>query len=285
MRKTLLHVLCRVGVGAVAFMLVVFILLPFGWMISTSLKNVTEVQTIDVHWIPKQIAWSNYEEIWSVIPFVKYIRNTLIVSAVTVTMSLCLSSLAAYALSKMQFAGKELFSIGILATQLMPGILFLLPIFIMFINFQQWTGIHLLPSLHGLVLAYSTFSLPFAIWMLKGYFETIPIELEEAARIDGCSRFGSFRRIIVPLAKPGLSATAIFVFLLVWNELMFAVIMTNQASRTFAPGLREFEMTQGVVHWHLLAAAATTVTLPTIAIFFLAQRYIVSGLTRGAVKG
>lgn len=285
MRKVIIRLACRCGVGAIALVLVAFILLPFGWMVSTSLKNVTEVQSIDVHWIPKTLALNNYKEIWSVIPFIKYIRNTLVVSFVTVGISLFISSLAAYAFSKMDFFGKEAFGIGILATQLMPGILFLLPIFIMFVNVQQWTDIHLVPSLQGVIIAYSTFSLPFAIWMLKGYFDTIPGELEEAARVDGCNRFGSFRRVILPLAGPGLSATAIFIFILAWNELMFAVILTDQASRTFAPGLREFEVTQGVVHWHLLAAAATTVTVPTIAIFLLAQRYIVSGLTKGGVKG
>ncbi|MDR1287330.1 MAG: carbohydrate ABC transporter permease [Treponema sp.] len=263
--------------------LLLWILLPLLWMFGTSLKRPAEQFLADVRLFPEHPAWDNYIKIWSAIPLAKYYLNSIMISLATVAICLVISVFASYALSKLPFPGRQAFGISALFTQLMPGVLFLLPIYIIMVMFQQKTGIQMTGTYKGVILTYSTFGIPFSLWMLRSYFDTIPNELAEAGRVDGCSRMQTFFHIILPLAAPGIAATAMYIFIVAWNEVLFATVLTNEGTRTFAIGLREFER-QYTKDYGLLMAASMVVTVPIVILFFVFQRLIVSGLTGGGVK-
>lgn len=166
----------------------------------------------------------------------RYLKNSLVISICTMVVCLAVSIFAAYAMSKFRFRGRTFFSTAALFTQLMPGILFILPIYTVFVRIQQTTGIRLVGSYLGIVITYSTFGIPFSIWMMRSYFDTIPSDLAQAAMIDGCTRMQAFFRIILPLSLPGLAATGMYVFTLSWNEVLFATVLTNSETRTFSIG-------------------------------------------------
>ena len=164
------------------------------------------------------------------------------------------------------------------------GILVLLPLYLIYVNITKLTGIPMTKTYHGLVIAFATFGIPYSIWMLKSYFDSIPIDLEEAAKVDGCTQFKAMLRVILPLVVPGIVATALFVFLLAWNNVMFSGVLTDSATRTYATGLQEYASESSTEYGQLMAACSVT-TVPIIVLFFVFQRYFVSGLTGGAVKG
>jgi multiple sugar transport system permease protein len=190
---------------------------------------------------------------------------------------------AAYAVSRYRFRGKRIFTITVLSTQMFPGILFLLPLFLIFVNIGNTTGIALYGSRAGLIITYLTFSLPFSIWMLAGYMESIPRGLDEAAMVDGCGPLGALFRVVIPAAVPGIVAVAVYAFMTAWSEVLFASVMTNDTTRTLAVGLRGYS-TQYDVYWNQVMAASLVVSVPVVAGFLLLQRYLVTGLTAGAVK-
>ena len=227
--------------------------------------------------------WENYTKIWSTIPLAQYFGNSLFISLCTVVICLAVSVFASYALSKFRFRGRQLFGVSALCTQLMPGVLFLLPIYVMMVMFQQTTGIQMTGTYKAVILTYATFGIPFSIWMMRSYFDTIPNELAEAGLIDGCSRMKAFFRIILPLAAPGIAATAMYIFIVAWNEVLFATVLTNETTRTYAIGLREFEK-QYTKDYGQLMAASIVVSAPVVVLFFAFQKLIVSGLTGGGVK-
>ena len=175
------------------------------------------------------------------------------------------------------------FTTTILSTQMFPGVLFLLPLFMIFVNIKSTFGIQLVGTRSGLVLMYLTFSLPFSIWMLSGYFNGIPRELDDAAKVDGCTPLGALFRVILPAARPGVVAVAIYSFMTAWGEVLFASVMTTDANRTLAVGLRLYS-TQTAVYWNQIMAASLAVSVPVVIVFLLLQRSFVAGLTAGAVK-
>ena len=190
-----------------------------------------------------------------------------------------LGTLAAYALSRYRFPGYRPALTSFLITQMFPGAILLVPIYNIIVRLD------LLNTKTALVLAYSTVAVPFCVWMLKGYFDTIPISLEEAGRIDGLTPFGTFWRIVIPLSLPGLIVTGFYTFLTAWNEVMFAnVFLTSEENYTLPIGLRVY-VNQFEIHYENLTAGAVLVTIPAIVVFLIAQRYLISGLTRGGVKG
>jgi multiple sugar transport system permease protein len=185
---------------------------------------------------------------------------------------------AAYAFSRFNFPGKEIAYFGILARNMFPLLVFLVPLFFL------WTQLGLRDTYLGLILAYLTFSLPLSIWLLKGFYDSIPPELERAARVDGCTRFGAFWRIILPLTTPGLAATAIYSFIQAWNEYPFALHLTDSSTmRTLPVGLTYF-FTENTADWPGLMAAAFFISIPVVFVFLVLQRYFVSAITAGAVK-
>lgn len=229
--------------------------------------------------------WRNYEDLWKTIPFGKFLRNSFIICFSVMLIAMFVASLASYALVRFEFPGKRLFGASILATQMVPGILYLIPIFILFTAIQQYLAIEMVNTWHGIILVYSAFFIPMSTWILRGFFASIPRELEEAALIDGCSPLGAFLRITLPAALPGIIATGIYVFLLAWDELMFAwVLCTDTTTATIPVGIRLY-VGQFGNRFDLLMAAASVATLPVMVLFFVMQRHIVTGLTGGAVKG
>jgi multiple sugar transport system permease protein len=259
-----------------------FTLTPLYVMVTSAMKPLHDVQGA-FHWIPTRITFQPFIDIWSTIPLAKYFLNSLIVSVSATLISVVIAVFAAYAISRFRFPGRQFFSVTVLSTQMFPGILFLLPLFLIFVNVGNATGIQLYGSRLGLTITYLTFSLPFSIWMLVGYFDSIPKELDEAAMVDGNGPIGALLRVVVPAAIPGIVAVAIYGFMTAWGEVLFASVMTNQDTRTLAIGLQEYS-TQVDVYWNQVMAASLVVSIPIVAGFLLLQRYLVAGLTAGAVK-
>jgi multiple sugar transport system permease protein len=263
-------------------LLSVFTLTPVYVMLSSSLKPLQDVQGV-FHWIPSGLTVRPYIDIWHTIPLASYFLNSVIVSVTATVCSVVVAVFAAYAVSRYRFPGRRLFTVTVLSTQMIPGILFLLPLFLIFVNIGNSTGIALYGSRGGLILTYLTFSLPFSIWMLVGYFDSIPRDLDEAALTDGCGPLGALFRVVVPAAVPGIVAVAVYAFMTAWGEVLFASVMTNDATRTLAVGLQGYS-TQTDVYWNQIMAASLVVSVPVVAGFLLLQRYLVVGLTAGAVK-
>jgi multiple sugar transport system permease protein len=257
-------------------------LFPLYTIVITSLKPLGDVRR-PFTWIPSQITFQPYIDIWSTIPLADYFLNSLIVSVCATVASVTIAIFAAYAISRYRFRGRRPFTLTVLATQMFPGILFLLPLFVIFVNLEKSTGIKLYGSYLGLIITYLTFSLPFSIWMLTGYFNSIPRELEQAAMVDGATPLGALFRILIPVSRPGIVAVAIFAFITAWGEVLFASVLTTDSTRTLAIGLRNYS-SQSNVYWNQLMAASIVVSAPVVIAFLALQRYIIGGLTAGGVK-
>ncbi len=259
-----------------------FALIPLYAMLSSSLKPLGEVEG-SFDWVPHHLTIRPYIDIWHTVPLAHYFMNSLIVSGSSMICSVTVAIFAAYAVSRYRFRGRRMFTITVLSTQMFPGILFLLPLFLIFVNIGNATGIALYGSRGGLILTYLTFSLPFSIWMLVGYLDSIPRDLDEAALTDGCGALGALFRVVIPAAVPGIVAVGVYAFMTAWGEVLFASVMTNDATRTLAVGLEGYA-TQNDVYWNQVMAASLVVSVPVVAGFLLLQRYLVAGLTAGAVK-
>ncbi|MFF0724144.1 carbohydrate ABC transporter permease [Streptomyces sp. NPDC004134] len=263
-------------------LLTVFAVTPVYVMLSSSLKPLEDV-TGAFRWIPSGLTIRPYLDIWDTVPLARYFLNSLIVAGAATGCSVVIAVFAAYAVSRYRFRGKRIFTVTVLSTQMFPGILFLLPLFLIFVNIGNTTGIALYGSRGGLILTYMTFTLPFSIWMLVGYLDSIPRDLDEAALVDGCGPLKALFRVVVPAAVPGIVAVAIYSFMTAWGEVLFASVMTNDVTRTLSVGLQGYA-TQTEVYWNQVMAASLVVSLPVVAGFLLLQRYLVAGLTAGAVK-
>jgi multiple sugar transport system permease protein len=259
-----------------------FTLLPVYVMLTTSLKPLRDVQS-GFRWWPSQLTARPFFDMWSTIPLARYFVNSLVVSCVASVASVFLALFAAYAVSRYRFRGRRPFSLVVLSTQMFPGILFLLPLYVIFVDIGNSTGIQLYGSRLGLIITYLTFTLPFAIWMLVGYLDSIPRELDEAAKVDGTGPIGAFVRVVVPAATPGIVAVLIYAFMTAWGEVLFASVLTDDATRTLAVGLQGYA-TQNNVYWNQIMAASLTVSLPVVLGFLLLQRYLVAGMTAGSIK-
>lgn len=259
-----------------------FALLPVYVMLTASVKPLPDVQGA-FRWLPSHLTLTPFVDMWRTIPLMRYLVNSLIVSTTASVASVLVALLASYALSRYRFRGRQAFSIGVLSTQMFPGILFLLPLFVIFVNISQTTGINLYGSRTGLIITYMTFTLPFAIWMLAAYLDTVPRELDEAAKVDGNGPMGAFIKVVIPAAVPGIIAVLIYAFMTSWSEMLFASVLTNDSTRTLAVGLQGYA-TQNQVYWNQIMAASLTVSLPIVVGFLLLQRFLVAGMTAGSVK-
>jgi multiple sugar transport system permease protein len=271
--------------------LVVFAACPMAWMFSTSIKPRTDIFKMPPQWIPENATFSHYQRIFFPTPedaitttsqtakqFGLYFGNSVLISIVSSVLAVIVAAPAAYAFSRFSFPGKNAAYFGILVRNMFPLLVFLVPIFFL------WTTLRLRNTYPGLIIAYLTFSLPLSIWLLKGFYDSIPPELERAARVDGCSRFGAFWRIILPLTTPGLAATAIYSFIQAWNEYAFALHLTDTSvMRTLPVGLTYF-FTENTADWPGLMASALFISIPVVVVFLLLQRFFVSAITAGAVK-
>jgi multiple sugar transport system permease protein len=260
----------------------VFALLPVYVMLTAALKPLRDVQGA-FRWLPSHLTLTPFIDMWQTIPLLRYLENSLIVSTTASVASVLVALLAAYAVSRYRFRGRQAFSITILSTQMFPGILFLLPLFVIFVNLSQVTGLNLYGSRTGLIITYMTFTLPFSIWMLAAYLDTVPRDLDDAAKIDGNGPMGAFIRVVIPAAIPGIVAVLIYAFMTSWSEMLFASVLTDDSTRTLAVGLQGYA-TQNNVYWNQIMAASLTVSVPIVVGFLLLQRFLVAGMTAGSVK-
>jgi multiple sugar transport system permease protein len=272
----------RVTRVVVLSLLAVFTLTPIYVMVSSSVKPLVDVQG-DFHWLPSRLTLRPFVDIWHTVPLGHYFVNSVIVSFVAMAFSVVVAIFAAYALSRYRFRGRQTFAVTVLSTQMFPGILFLLPLFLIYVNISKVTGIDLYGTRTGLIITYLTFSLPFSIWMLAGYFDSIPRELDESAAVDGAGPLRTLLRVVLPAAVPGIVAVAVYSFMTAWGEVLFASVMTGNDSRTLAVGLQGYA-TSNDVYWNQVMAASLVVSIPVVAGFLSLQRHFVSGLTAGAVK-
>ena len=259
----------------------IFVLFPFYWMTISALKPNTELFLSPPTWFPSRIVWENLINPWRIFPLARYFANSLFVTGITVAATVVLASMAGYSLSRVGFRGSKLIILLLLICQLLPGIVTIVP-------FYFWMyRLGLVNKYSGLILAYIAWTLPFSTLMLRAYFgSAYPVELEEAAMIDGCSRMGAYLRIAMPLSIPGMVAVGAYVFMLAWKEFMWASIMLSSGSKKpLAVGLRDLIGEAGQVEFiSEFMAASVAATIPAFLLFFLAQKYIASGITAGSIK-
>ena len=256
-----------------------FVLAPYAWMFITSIKPPAELYTKTVRYWPSQPTLEGYRLLMESTPFLTYMRNSGIVAISTCVIALAVATTAAYSFSRVPFRGKGVMLFGFLITQLFPSVLLVLPLFLI----MRSLGILNTPP--ALILAHSTFAVPFSTWMLTGFFNAIPRELDEAATIDGCNRLQIFRHVLLPLSAPGVAAALTYIFIYSWNEFIYALTFTaDLRARTLPVGLQTF-MGEFIIRWDLLTAGGVITALPIVFFFMLVQRQLIAGLTAGAVKG
>lgn len=245
---------------------------------TVSLRPGDRLLSTSLEIIPENATFDSYIKLFTEIDFPRWIFNSTFISFVVTLTGVALASTAGYALSRFKFIGKKSAMLGIMTTQMFPATMLLLPMYIMLIK------LGLLNSYLGIVIVYSSTALPFCVWQMKGYYDTIPFSLEEAARIDGCTRWQAFYKIILPLASPALVITALFSFMSAWSEYIVAAqILQDRKLYTLPIGLKSFQSNL-TTEWGLYAAASIIVSIPVVILFIVLSRYLVSGLTLGSVK-
>lgn len=252
---------------------------PVTRIITISLRPGDQLLSTSLAFIPEGATLDNYRELLFETGFLTWMGNSFFVSLVVTITGVALASTAGYALSRYRFRGKKSILSGLLITQMFPATMLLLPMYVMLINLQ------LLNTFLGIIVIYTATALPFCVWQMKGYYDTIPIALEEAAQIDGCSPWQAFYQVVFPLAAPALVITALFSFMTAWNEYVVAnVVLQDSEMFTLPLGLKLFQSTL-TTQWGLYAAGSLLVSIPVVALFLMLSRYLISGLTLGAVKG
>ena len=270
------HIWMLIYAGLV--LMVAFNLVPFFWMISSSLKTDLEVVSVPATLLPQTLSFAAYERIWSQEDFVRYYANSFYVSASAAIIATCVGVLAAYGFSRFRFKGRTVLMVVFLASQMIPGVLLVGP----YLKMAALTGLY--DTHFALILAQSTLTMPFAVWMLKGYADTVPMELDQAARIDGASHFQILFLCILPNIWPGLVATTIFSFLLAWGDLLWALcLISSQNLQTMTLGVTQL-IGQFRVQWSDIMAATTIGSAIPAVLYVLLQRYLVQGFTESAVK-
>ena len=265
-----------VGYATLGLLMLVF-LMPLLWIVGLSFK--TRQQTFAM---PPLLFWAptleNYAAVLTRSDFLTAFANSLIISTAAVLSSLVVGVPAAYAFARVRFFGRNFLFFGLLVMRMLPPIAILVPLFALF------NKAGLVNSRIGMVIAYTTFSLPLVVWIMRGFFEDLPAELEEAARVDGATRGGAFLRVVLPLARPGLVTAAILALLLAWNDFLFAAVLTSNATRTLPVLLASYAGADMGVDWGSITATGVLVVLPVILFSFAVQRHLVTGLASGAVK-
>jgi multiple sugar transport system permease protein len=253
-------------------------LIPFLWMFLTSLKNPNELYSKVFTYLPVKPTFHNYVELFTKTNFIQNIKNSLLVACGTSVISLLIATMSAYAFTRYKFRGRRVLLGSYLLIYMFPAVLFMIPLFVEMRKFG------LVNTLWALIIAHSTFTIPLSVWLMVGFLNEVPMEIEESALVDGCNRFSSFIKVIFPIISPGLAATGSDIFIYSWNEFLYAVMFTNEASRTLPVALQVF-VGQYLIQWDLLSAGAVITVLPVIVLFMLIQKNLVRGLTAGAVKG
>ncbi|MCX7325293.1 MAG: carbohydrate ABC transporter permease [Hyphomicrobiales bacterium] len=258
-------------------MIVAFALFPYLWMVLTSVKPDADILQWPLRYWPSQLTHEHYVTLLARTSFAANMGNSLIVAVGATAVGLAAAIPAAYAFSRFRFPGRRALLVGFLTANMFPIVLLILPIFVL----MRMLG--LLDTFVGVIAGHATFAIPFSIWMLTSYFAAIPIELDEAATIDGASRLQAIRLVILPVAMPGIVTTAIYIFITSWNEYLFAMMLAGQDVRTVTVALQLF-IGEFSIQWGLLTAGGTLVALPATILFLIIQKRLTGGLTAGAVK-
>ena len=268
------------GVGNLLLLLMLlWTAIPFYWMVATSLKPEKEIYGYEATLFPQNPTLANYATILWDTPYMLFLRNSVTVAVASTLLSIVIACLAAYAIARLNFPGRAFLARGLVFTYLVPTSLLFIPMFAMM------SALRLTDSLHGLIIAYLGFDVPFCTWLLMGYFKSVPVELEESALVDGCNRVTALIRIVLPLSLPALVVVTFFSFTHAWNEFLYAHVFTStNSARTVTTGLANF-MSQDVFFWGPLMASTIMSALPPVLMFLVLQRWVVKGLTLGGVKG
>jgi multiple sugar transport system permease protein len=265
--------------SATLILVVVIVLVPVAFMVTTSFKSNAEI-TQELHLWPHAATFSNYSRLFKDSFFGQYLRNSVVVAGMSVLVSLVFGSLAAYSLARFRLlAGLERrLGFAILTVRILPPVVIVVPLFLVALK------LHLLNSWLGLILVYSAFNVSFVVWMMESFFREIPVDLEEASMVDGSSRMTAFRRIVLPLAAPGLVATAIFAVIVTYNEFLIALVMTSTPDSQTVPVGTSTLITRIDIDWGAMSAAGTLAAIPIVVFALFVQRHLVRGLTLGALK-
>jgi arabinogalactan oligomer/maltooligosaccharide transport system permease protein len=269
----------RVLTHVVLIVFTVIAVYPVLQIVTVSLRPSDKLLSTSLEIVPEGATFRSYIALFTEQPFLRWVGNSTIVALAVTLTGVCLASMAGYAFSRFRFMGKKAGMLALLVTQMFPATMLLLPLYIMLIYLK------LINTYAGVIITYTATALPFCVWTMKGYYDTIPASLEEAARIDGCTQFSAFVRIILPLAAPALVITGLFSFMTAWAEyLVAAQILQDTALWTLPLGLKSFESNMST-EWGLYGAASLIVMLPVVVLFLLLSKWLVSGLTLGSVKG
>ncbi|NUU42609.1 carbohydrate ABC transporter permease [Tardiphaga robiniae] len=259
-------------------LLLMFVGFPLYWMLMSSLKNSSDIVRLPPVWWPLP-TWEHYDELFSVTKFGRWFLNSLIVCSMSTVIAVFLGVIGAYSLVRLKVPGKEVLARSVLLAYMFPGVLLVIPLVLVF------SHLGLINSQFGLSLAYLTFALPFVMWVMRDFFGSVPVDLEEAAMIDGASRLEALRDVVIPQAYPGIIATSIFAFLFAWNEYLFsAILVRDHDLMTLPPAMANFASAMDT-RWGLVMAASTVATLPMAMAFAFLQKYLVTGIGAGGVKG
>ncbi|HEV8636195.1 MAG TPA: carbohydrate ABC transporter permease [Chloroflexota bacterium] len=269
----------RAVVYATALLYLFVVLLPLYWMFRSSISENAEMYGVAIQFFPTKFTLAQFDAAWNKWHFGQFLGNTITVAITTTILTTIMASLAAFSLTRLRYPGRKALARSILFVYLIPGGLVFIPLFIVM------GQLRLLNTLLSLIVAYQTFAIPFCTWMLIGYFKGIPMELEEAALIDGCTRLGAMWRVLLPLAAPGMVAAAIFTFTLAWNEFLLALVfINNNSAKTLPVGLAT--LVRGDIYlFGPMMAGSVMAAVPVMLLYMLAQRFVVAGLAAGAVKG
>lgn len=257
----------------------VFAFAPVYWLLATSLTPNSAVFTFPAPLFPTEMTWQHYVDVFQRTELFRYLRNSIVVSLITAVLSVVVSMYMGYAFSKYRFRGRTSLMYFVLSSQMFPQALLLITLYLVFAQFG------LLNSYVALIVSFTTFTLPLCVWMLKGFFDALPDDLIEAARIDGAGPWRIFHSVIMPLAAPGLVASGLFAFVRGWNDFIFALTLAGPEFMTLPPGLVNTYISEANTAWPELMAASLLVSVPVAVAFMFLQRYLVGGITAGAIKG
>jgi multiple sugar transport system permease protein len=264
----------------ITWSLVLLIVFPLLWMVITSVKPQTELFQIPPSILPKSVTFEHYVRLLTETPFLLYFRNSMAIATGTTVVVIIIATIGAHSLVRFSYPGRERLAQLILFTYLLPSVVLIIPLYLLMV----WLGVA--NTLFSLIIAYTTFALPFALWLLRSFMAGIPQDLEAAALVDGATRMGAFVDVILPQAIPGIISTALFTFILAWNEYLYALVLVNtDAARPLTTGVMSMLVTSFNIEWSLLMAASVMMSVPVVIIFTLMQKQLTRGFGAGAVKG
>lgn len=281
-RDTILFQILR---AIVLGLLCLFVAFPLYIAFTTSATPLADLST-SFSWFPARPTLRAYVDVWNEMPLARYFVNSLIVTVATVVISIPIALAAAYAVARYRFPGRKLFMVAILSTQMFPGIFFLIPLFLIFVKIQGLLGFQIVGTLPGLIVVYLSFVLPLCIWVLAGYFASIPRDIEEAGTLDGLSNVEAFVRLVLPSHLGAIVAVAVFATVLSWSEVLFASVLTTNRTQTLSIALAAVVAQPTTpIRWNIIMTASILASVPIVVAFALVQRSFIQGLSSGAVKG